>query len=85
MKRKKLPEMINFDEVYAFRSDDSKYVCVLLDFKTHDPIDALPSRRYDLDELTSLLNSLINFSSLDLPQPLSNKTHKIRVIIFFII
>lgn len=47
MKRKKLPEMINFDEVYAFRSDDSKYVCMLLDFKTHDPVDALPSRRYD--------------------------------------
>ncbi len=40
MKRKKLPEMINFDEVYAFRSDDSKYVCMLLDFKTHDPVDA---------------------------------------------
>ena len=47
MKRKKLPEMINFDEVYAFRSDDSKYVCMLLDFKTHDPVDALSSRRYD--------------------------------------
>ena len=47
MKRKKLPEMINFDEVYAFRSDDSKYVCMLLDFETHDPVDVLPSRRYD--------------------------------------
>ena len=45
--RKKLPEMINFDEVYAFRSTDSKYVCMLLDFKTQTPIDALPSRRYD--------------------------------------
>ena len=47
MKRKPLPEMINFDEVYAFKSDTSKYVCVLLDFKTQDPIDVLPSRRYD--------------------------------------
>ena len=44
---RKLPEMINFDEVYAFRSTDSKYVFILLDFKTQTPIDALPSRRHD--------------------------------------
>lgn len=30
--RNKLPEIINFDEVYAFKSEKSKYVCVLLDF-----------------------------------------------------
>lgn len=47
MTRKSLPEMINFDEVYAFKSDTSKYVCVLLDFETQNPIDVLPSRRYD--------------------------------------
>ena len=40
-------QMINFDEVYA-RSDDSKYVCMLLDFGARaSPVDALPSRRYD--------------------------------------
>lgn len=43
--RKKLPEVILIDEVYGFKSDDSNYVCVLLDFKTHDIIDILPSRK----------------------------------------
>lgn len=42
---KKLPKYISCDEVYAFRSDDSKYVCVLLDFITQEPIDILPSRK----------------------------------------
>ena len=39
--------MINFVEVYAFKSDSSKYICVLLDFINQTPIDVLPSRRYD--------------------------------------
>lgn len=47
MRRKSLPTMLNFDEVYAFKSSDSKYVCVLLDFENQTPIDVLPSRRYD--------------------------------------
>lgn len=42
--RKPLPEAINFDEVYAFRSKGSKYVCVLLDYHSQAPIDLLPSR-----------------------------------------
>lgn len=45
--RRTLPELINFDEVYAFRNYSDKYVCVLLDFKTHKPIDLLNSRRKD--------------------------------------
>ena len=45
--RKRLPEYINFDEVYAFKSEYSKYVCVLLDYENQTPIDILPSRRID--------------------------------------
>lgn len=43
--RKRLPEYICIDEVYAFKSENSKYICVLVDFKTHDIIDVLPSRQ----------------------------------------
>lgn len=43
--RKQLPKRINIDEVYAFKSKESKYVCVLLDYDTQTPIDILPSRR----------------------------------------
>lgn len=51
--RRKLPECMCLDEVYAFkskeRSDDSKYVCVLLDYKNNKIVDLLPTRRkYDL-------------------------------------
>ena len=45
--RRTLPPMINFDEVYAFKTQTSKYVCVLLDFQKQVPIDVLNSRRYD--------------------------------------
>lgn len=47
MERKPLPAILNFDEVYAFKSTESKYVCVLLDFEKQTPVDVLPSRRYD--------------------------------------
>ena len=40
-----LSECICFDEVYAFHSDTSDYVCVLLDFTSKNIIDLLPSRR----------------------------------------
>ena len=42
--RHTLPEMINFDEVYAFRTKTSKFVCVLLDYQKQTPIDVLDSR-----------------------------------------
>ena len=42
--RHTLPEMINFDEVYAFRTKTSKFVCVLLDYQNQTPIDVLDSR-----------------------------------------
>lgn len=45
--RKALPAMINFDEVYAFKSKNSKYVCMILDYQTQAPVDVLPSRRYE--------------------------------------
>lgn len=43
--RKRLPEVICIDEVYAFKSSHGKYVCALMDFKTHEIIDVLPSRK----------------------------------------
>lgn len=45
--KKPLPEMISFDEVYAFCNYSEKYVCVLLDFRKQTPIDFLNSRRED--------------------------------------
>ena len=45
--RKTLPRFLCIDEVYAFRSKKSKYVCVLLDYKNKSPIDILPSRTYE--------------------------------------
>jgi transposase len=42
---RKLPKYLSCDEVYAFRSGDSKYVCVLLDFITGEPIDLISSRK----------------------------------------
>ena len=32
-------------QVYAFRSKNSKYVCVLLDYISQTPVDLLPSRQ----------------------------------------
>ena len=44
MTRLPLGEYVCLDENYAFRSDRSKYVCVLVDFLTQDVIDILPNR-----------------------------------------
>lgn len=43
--RRVLPECISFDETYAFKSDDSDYIMVLLDYTNKKIIDVLPSRR----------------------------------------
>lgn len=43
--RRPLPEYLLLDEVYAFKSANSKYVCVLVDFETQNIVDVLPSRR----------------------------------------
>lgn len=45
--RKPLPEILNIDEVYAFRSSTSKYICVLLDHLTQTPVDILPDRKFN--------------------------------------
>lgn len=44
-----LPEYMSIDEVYAFhhKGEDSKYVFMMIDFKTANPIDILPSRKLD--------------------------------------
>ena len=46
LSRNPLPEVLNIDEVYAFKTDKSKYVCVLTDFNTQEPVDILPDRKY---------------------------------------
>ena len=33
------------EETYSFKSDDSKYVCMLLDYDAQSPVDVLPSRK----------------------------------------
>ena len=43
--RRRLPECLCFDETYAFKSCDSDYVCVLLDYTDKKIVDVLPSRR----------------------------------------
>ena len=44
-----LPECLALDEVYAFKSHDSNYVCVIVDYLDKKIVDVLPSRRkYDL-------------------------------------
>lgn len=43
--RRSLPECLCFDETYAFKSRDSDYICVLLDYTAKMIVDVLPSRR----------------------------------------
>ena len=43
--RRKLPEYLCLDEVYSFKSYNSKYVCVLVDFLEQKIVDVLPSRK----------------------------------------
>jgi len=47
MPRLPLPQIMCWDEAYAFhhRGENSKYVFTILDFKTLDPVDILPSRK----------------------------------------
>lgn len=40
-----LPEIICIDEVYALKDNHSKYVCILLDFLSHEIVDMLPDRK----------------------------------------
>lgn len=47
MARTPLPEYLCIDECYSFthKLEKSKYVCMILDFKSQKPVDLLPSRR----------------------------------------
>lgn len=45
MERLVFPEYLCIDEAYAFKKDDSKYVCMFVDFFTGEPIDILSSRK----------------------------------------
>ena len=46
-KRNKLPEVLSVDEVYLNMDSRCKYVLVLQDFKTGEPVDLLISRRQE--------------------------------------
>lgn len=54
--RRKLPKYLCVDEVYAFRSNESKYVCVFLDYKNKCPVEILPSRHSK--DLSSFFSSI---------------------------
>lgn len=43
--RRLMPRYLCIDEVYAFRSDTSNYVCVFVDYTTGATVDLLPSRK----------------------------------------
>lgn len=43
--RRVLPRYLCIDEVYAFKSDRSNYVCVLVDYSSTATVDLLPSRK----------------------------------------
>ena len=47
--RAKLPAILSTDENYAFHSktEDSKYICVIINQQNGQPVDILPSRRYE--------------------------------------
>ena len=45
MSRRQLPQYLCIDEVYAFKSEKNRYICVLLDFQSQNIVDVLPSRR----------------------------------------
>ena len=50
MKRLPLSDMISIDEVYLDMDQDCKYVLVIQDFRTGEPIDLLKSRRQKVTE-----------------------------------
>ena len=43
--RRTLPVYLCLDETYAFKSHDSPYICVLLDYTNQKIVDVLPSRK----------------------------------------
>lgn len=69
--RKSFPEIICIDEVYALKDNHSKYVCLLLDFKSHELIDMLPERKkYSLlryfDRISLQERSHVRFFIMDM-------------------
>ena len=54
--RRPLPECISFDETYAFKSEKSNYICVLVDYMNKKVIDILPTRR--MQDLTDYFYSI---------------------------
>ena len=40
-----LPRVMQIDETYSFKSENSKYVCMILDYDTQKAVDLLPTRK----------------------------------------
>lgn len=78
--RRKFPEIICIDEVYALKDNHSKYVCILLDFKSHEMIDMLPDRKkFSLlnyfDKISIEERSQVKYMIMDMYQTYRDVAH----------
>ena len=69
--RQPLSPIICIDEVYALKDNHSKYICILLNFKSHEVIDILPERKkYSLlsyfDKLSSSERDIVQYFVMDM-------------------
>ena len=72
--KRSLPRFLLIDEVYAFQSENSGYVCVLMDGDTGIPVDILDSRRKDyvlkfLSKYTKEERDKVEFFCSDMYEP----------------
>lgn len=81
--RSLLPTILSIDENYCFHSKehDSKYVCMFIDQQSGEPIDVLPSRRYDyLDRYFKAIpkkeKDNVHYISTDMYEPYRNIVRK---------
>ena len=80
IKRRTFPKIICIDEVYALKDNHSKYVCLLLDFKSHQLIDMLPERKkYSLlnyfESISVGERSNVQYFIMDMYQPYRDVVH----------
>ena len=80
IKRRTFPKILCIDEVYALKDNHSKYVCLLLDFKSHQLIDMLPERKkYSLlnyfESISVGERSNVQYFIMDMYQPYRDVVH----------
>ena len=91
VKRRPMPEIISVDEFCSFNSDvESKYACLLIDYKRGCIIDVLPSRRSDW--LCQYLNSIpfeemknIKYIVMDMYKPYKDSFSRFNKNITFVV